>query len=157
MKNLFDPTSRRTGLAAAAALVFGALSRASAAEAQAATPSLMCCGNGPPDTIGNGLGIKVKRTPKAETVGTDQSYEFENQVTGEEKEKSWWVFAVGDGIIADHYIKLATGEMKRVKVFPVLEPVVATAYRVQSGFSLGLIWPLGTTPIFYTRPFAPGE
>jgi hypothetical protein len=154
MKHTFDPSSRRTGLAAAAALAFSALSRPSAAEAQDATPSLMCCGNGPPDTITNGLGMQVQLTPGARADGG--SYEFTNQITGGEKKKNWWVFAVGDGIVVGPYRRL-TGGTGTLLVFPVSTPIVATAYRVQSGFSLTLIWPAGSTPNFYTRPFAPGE
>lgn len=154
MKHRFDPSSRRTGLAAAAALVFGALSRPSAAQAQAASPSLMCCGNGPPDPR-KGLGMQVRLTSSAEA---DRSYEFTNQVTAEEKAKSWWVFAVGDGIVATRYIKLRTGVNGTLLAFPVSTPDgAATAYRVQSGFSLGLIWPIGSTPNLYTRPFAVSE
>lgn len=154
MKNRFDPSSRRTGLAAAAALAFGAFSRPSAAQNQADTPSLMCCGNGPPDPS-RGLGMKVQLTSRAET---DRSFEFTNQVTGEEKKRNWWVFAVGAGIVVDRYIKVLTGANGQLLAFPVSTPVgAATAYRVQSGFSLGLTWPVSTTPIFYTRPFGSNE
>ncbi len=153
MKNLPVLSSRRTGLAAAAALAFSALSRSNAAQAQADAASPMCCGNGPPDTQHYGLGMQVQLISSA---AADRSYEFTNQVTGAEKKKNWWVFAVGDGIVVGHYINLGGGT-GTLLVFPVLTPVVATAYRVQSGFSLRLIWPIGTTPIFYTRPFAPGE
>jgi hypothetical protein len=150
MKHTFDPSSRRTGLAAAAALAFSALSRPSAAQAQDATPSLMCCGNGPPDVAIYGLGIQVQLNLTTATAG---SYEFKNQVTGREKPRWWWVFAVGDGIVFDQYIKLATGLSKPVtSYFPVPTPAgVATAYAVESGFKLVLTWPSGTTPIFYTR------
>ncbi len=154
MKNRFDPSSRRAGLAAAAALAFGALYRPSAAEAQAATPSLLCCGNGPPDSS-KGLGIQVQLTSSARDDG---SYEFTNQVTGEEKKKSWWVFAVGAGIVVDRYIKVLTGTDGQLLAFPVSTPTgAATAYRVQSGFSLRLTWPAGSPPDFYTRPFAKSE
>jgi hypothetical protein len=153
MKHRFDPSSRRTGLAAAAALAFGALYRPGYAHAQAAAPSLMCCGNGPPDPR-RGLGMKAQLISGPET---DRSYEFTNQVTGEEKKKNWWVFAVGDGIVVERYIKV-TGANGQLLAFPVSTPEgAATAYRVQSGFLLRLIWPVSTTPIFYTRPFGSDE
>jgi hypothetical protein len=156
MKHTFDPSSRRTGLAAAAALAFGALSRPRAAEAQDASPALMCCGNGPPDGT-KGLGMQVRLTHSAE-AGKDRSYEFTNQVTGKENKKSWWVFAVGGRIVADHYFNVLTGANGDLLAFPVSTPVgAATAYRVESDFSLGLIWPAGSTPDFYTRPFAKSE
>ncbi len=154
MKHTVDSSSRRAGLATAAALAFGALSRPSTAETQAASPALMCCGNGPPDST-KGLGIQAQLSSGARTDG---SYEFTNQVTGEEKKKSWWVFAVGEGIIVGSYIKVLTGANGQLLAFPVSTPMgAATAYRVQSGFSLRLTWPAGNTPDFYTRPFAKSE
>jgi hypothetical protein len=154
MKDRFDPSSRRSGLAAAAALAFGALYRPSAAAAQADSPSLMCCGNGPPDPR-RGFGIQFQLTSSAIL---DRSFEFTNQVTGEENKKNWWVFAVGDGIVVVSYRKVVGGGSGQLLSFPVSTPAgPATAYRVQSGFLLSLIWPASTTPIFYTRQFASNE
>jgi hypothetical protein len=146
-------SSRRTGLAAAAGLALSAVWRQSAAEAPAEASFLTCCGNGPPDPR-KGLGIRVQPTPR----GKDRSFEFTNQVTGEENPKWWWVFAVGDGIVVDRYIELLTGINQPVTSYPVTTPLgPATAFAVDSGFLLALTWPSGITPIFYTRPIAKSE
>jgi hypothetical protein len=146
-----DPlvTSRRAGLAGAAAFFLSALSRsATAVDAPDDRLPPPCCGNGPPNVARYGVGTQVL---PLEAAGPD--FQFKDPTWGQQGSKSQyvWVFVTDLGVIATSYTD-PDGNQQPVISYTNPPGFKGIAFVVAPGFTLDLRWPQGHQPSFSTRP-----
>lgn len=150
-------TSRRAGLAGAAALLVTALSRSAAADgavAPAQVPPPNCCGNGPPNIAQYGVGIE----PILQSAGPNVL--FNNALWGTPmadvtQGQFYYVFVPRTDVIVTSYTA-PDGTSHKPKHYTVTG-YSGIVYRIEPGFQLGLEWPDGVTPDFSTRPLGKTE
>jgi hypothetical protein len=141
-------TSRRTGLAGAAAFFLTALTRSAVAGDPPVDVPPPCCGNGPPNCAKFGTGLSSTLDP----IAAGSKVEFGDPKFGKKASKGtyFWVFVADPGISAAYFDPM--GNPVPPISYPVTVGFVGTAFAVQPQFTLDLQWPAGHVPIYSTRP-----
>ncbi len=145
--------SRRTALAGAALLV-GDLSSSVAGTKELGETVDSCCGNGPPQMRRYGPGIRPVFPPCCELT-----MEFQNALwddgNGGLLGQYYYVCCPNTGVMVTKYVD-KDGISHKVKRYTVPE-YSGIIFRIQPGYTLGLLWPQGSQVDFSTRQLGKAE
>ncbi len=148
MQDVSFATSRRTGLAGAAAFLLTTATRSAVAGDAPVGMSPLCCGNGPPKCGLFGTGISSTLAPSA--AGSTVTFGDPKFGKKASKQTYFWVFVADPGVTAAY--SDPNGVTATVISYPVTVGFVGTAFAVEPLYTLDLTWPAGHVPIYSTRP-----